>query len=133
MSAALDALAPLPAPAGTDPQRVADAITAEARTSFATGMRVLAKPRRDAMRAIYAFARVIDDIADEDWPLAEKHRLLDDWCAEIGRLYDGRPVSAIGRALALPVVRLWDRRRPSPCPRSAAGTPYAAAYSAPPA
>jgi len=105
MSAALDALAPLPAPAGTDPQRVADAITAEARTSFATGMRVLAKPRRDAMRAIYAFARVLDDIADEDWPLAEKHRLLDDWCAEIRRLYDGRPVSAIGQALALPVMR----------------------------
>ncbi len=77
MSAALDALAPLPAPAGTDPQRVADAITAEARTSFATGMRVLTKPRRNAMRAIYAFARVIDDITDADWSLAEKHRLLD--------------------------------------------------------
>ncbi len=77
MSAALDALAPRPAPAGTDPQRVADAITAQARTSFATGMRVLAKPRREAMRAVYAFARVIDDIADEDWPLAEKHRLLE--------------------------------------------------------
>ncbi len=101
----LEALAPLPAPAGTNPQRVADEITARAQTSFATGMRVLAKPRRDAMRAIYAFARVIDDIADEDWPLAQKHRLLDDWCAEIGRLYDGKPVSAIGRALVMPVAR----------------------------
>ena len=105
MNAALDALAPLPAPAGTDPQRVVDAITAQARSSFSTGMRLLAKPRRDAMRAVYAFARVIDDIADEDWPLADKHRLLDDWCAEIGRLYDGKPVSAIGQALALPVMR----------------------------
>jgi phytoene synthase len=105
MNPALDALAPLPAPAGTDPQRVADAITAQARTSFATGMRVLAKPRRDAMRAIYAFARVIDDIADEDWPLDEKHRLLGEWQGEIGRLYEGRPVSAIGQALAGPVVR----------------------------
>ncbi len=105
MNRRLEALAPRPAPAGTSPQRVADAITSQARTSFATGMRVLPKPRRDAMRAIYAFARVIDDIADEDWPLAEKHRLLDDWCAEIGRLYDGRPVSAIGQALALPVMR----------------------------
>ncbi|MFQ5566345.1 MAG: squalene/phytoene synthase family protein, partial [Paracoccaceae bacterium] len=105
MSAALDALAPLPAPAGTDPQRVADAITARANTSFATGMRVLAKPRRDAMRAIYAFARVIDDIADEDWPLAEKHRLLGEWREEIGRLYRGHPVSAIGQALTGPVER----------------------------
>jgi len=105
MSAALDALAPRPAPAGTDPQRVADAITAQARTSFATGMRVLAKPRREAMRAVYAFARVIDDIADEDWPLAEKHRLLGEWRSEIGRLYEGRPASAIGQALAGPVAR----------------------------
>ena len=101
----LEALAPLPAPAGTNPQRVADTITARAKTSFASGMRILAKPRRDAMRAIYAFARVIDDIADEDWPLAEKHRLLDAWCAEIWRLFDGKPVSAIGQALAGPVAR----------------------------
>ena len=105
MSTALDALAPLPAPAGTDPQQVADAITARAKTSFATGMRVLSKPRRDAMRAIYAFARVIDDIVDEDWPLAEKHRLLGEWRAEIGRLFAGQPVSAIGQALAGPVAR----------------------------
>jgi squalene synthase HpnD len=105
MNTGIDALAPLPAPAGTSPQQVADAITTQAKTSFATGMLVLAKPRRDAMRAVYAFARVIDDIVDEDWPLADKHRLLDDWCAEIGRLYNGKPVSAIGQALALPVAR----------------------------
>jgi phytoene synthase len=105
MNSGLDALAPLPAPPGISPQRVVDEITARSKTSFATGMRILAKPRRDAMRAIYAFARVIDDIADEDWPIADKHRLLDDWCAEIGRLYDGKPVSAIGKALAVPVVR----------------------------
>jgi phytoene synthase len=105
MNAELEALAPLPAPAGTDPQQVADEITARARTSFATGMRVLSKPRRDAMRAIYAFARVIDDIADEDWPLAEKHRLLAEWRSEIERLFEGRPVSAIGQALAGPVTR----------------------------
>jgi len=105
MNAVLEALAPLPAPAGTDPQRVADAITARARTSFATGMRILSKPRRDAMHAIYAFARVIDDIADEDWPLTDKHRLLGEWREEIERLYQGQPVSAIGQALAEPVKR----------------------------
>ena len=105
MIAGLEALAPLPAAAGTDPQQVADAITARAKTSFATGMRVLSKPRRNAMRAIYAFARVIDDIVDEDWPLAEKHRLLGEWRAEIGRLFAGQPVSAIGQALAGPVAR----------------------------
>ena len=101
----LEALAPKPTPRGSSPQRVADAITARAQTSFAAGMRILSKPRRDAMRAIYAFARVVDDIADEDWPKFEKHRLLDDWCAEIDRLYEGRPRSAIGQALLGPVKR----------------------------
>ncbi len=100
-----ESLAPLPAPPGTDPQRVADAITAAARTSFAAGMRLLSKPRRDAMRAIYAFARVIDDIADGPWPSAEKSRLLAEWRDEIARVHDCHPISAIGRALAGPVAR----------------------------
>ena len=101
----IEALAPRPTPRGSSPQRVANAITARAQTSFAAGMRILSKPRRDAMRAIYAFARVVDDIADEDWPKFDKHRLLDDWCAEIDRLYEGRPRSAIGQALLGPVAR----------------------------
>jgi phytoene synthase len=102
---ALDHLAPRPAPDGTAPQRVADAITAGARTSFAAGMRILARPRREAMRAIYAFARLIDDIADGDAPEAEKRRLLGLWRDEIDQLYAGRPASAIGQALAGPVAR----------------------------
>lgn len=101
----LEALAPRPAPPGADPQGVADAITAEAKTSFATGMRVLSRPRRAAMRAIYAFARVIDDVADSGAPEAEKRRLLGLWRDEIGRVYEGRPGSAIGAALAGPVER----------------------------
>ncbi len=105
MTAPPDGLAPAPAPPGADPQRVADAITAEARTSFAAGMRVLSRPRRDAMRAIYAFARIIDDIADGPWPAAEKRRLLAEWRDEIGRAHAGRPVSAVGRALAGPMAR----------------------------
>lgn len=108
--AGIDALAPLPAPPGTDPAAVAAAITAGAGTSFAHGMRILPRARREGMWALYAFARVIDDIADgpdrgPDWPLAEKHRLLDAWRAEIAALYEGRAVSAVGLALAGPVAR----------------------------
>ena len=98
-------LAPQPAPAGTDPQRVADRITAQARSSFAAGMRLLPRPRARAIRAVYALARVLDDIADGAWPEAEKRRLMQDWRAEIGRLYGGAPTSAIGQALAGPVKR----------------------------
>jgi phytoene synthase len=105
VTSGIEALAPLPCPRTTDPQQVVDAITARARSSFAAGMRLLPRPRRAAMRAIYAFARVLDDIADGDWPATDKLRLLDDWRTEVGRLRNGEPVSAIGKALSGPVAR----------------------------
>ncbi|MEM8791189.1 MAG: squalene/phytoene synthase family protein [Pseudomonadota bacterium] len=110
LGAGLDALAPLPAVAGTDPKRVARAITERSGTSFGPGMKILPKARREGMWALYAFSRVIDDIADEDWPLDDKHRLLDDWRQEVGRIYDGQPLSAVGHALVEP-VRLFDLPR----------------------
>ena len=43
-----------------------EAIVRSAGTSFYHGMRVLPPDRRHAMYAIYAFCRIVDDIADED-------------------------------------------------------------------
>ncbi|MEL7488327.1 MAG: squalene/phytoene synthase family protein, partial [Pseudomonadota bacterium] len=51
-------------------------------TSFAAGMRILSKPRREAMHAIYAFCREVDDIADEGGTHAEKIAGLNAWRAE---------------------------------------------------
>ncbi|MEM6944297.1 MAG: squalene/phytoene synthase family protein [Pseudomonadota bacterium] len=99
----LERLAPLPAPIGSDPAAAAAAITRAAGSSFGPGMRALPKPRREAMWALYAFARVVDDIADEPMPQSERHRLLDLWRAEIAALYAGHPRSLIGQALAGPV------------------------------
>ncbi len=42
-----------------------EAIVRSAGTSFYHGMRVLPPDRRHAMYAIYAFCRIVDDIADE--------------------------------------------------------------------
>jgi len=100
-----EALAPLPCPREIDPQQIVDAITARARSSFSAGMRLLPRPRRAAMRAIYAFARVLDDIADGDWPAPDKLRVREDWRAGVERLRGGTPASAIGRALTGPVER----------------------------
>ncbi|MEM6624030.1 MAG: squalene/phytoene synthase family protein [Pseudomonadota bacterium] len=97
-------LAPIAPPQGTAPQEVVDRITGAAKSSFSLGMKLLTRPRRQAMRAVYAFCRVVDDIADGDLPAAEKRALLADWRAEIDRLYAGAPASAIGQALARPVA-----------------------------
>lgn len=73
-------------------------------TSFLWGMRILPPPRREAMYAIYAFCRAVDDIADEPAATADKLARLDQWRQEIDRLYDGRPHDPIAIALRQPVA-----------------------------
>ena len=72
-------------------------------SSFLWGMRLLPRPRREAMYAIYAFCREVDDIADEGGKPAEKLARLADWREEIERLYAGRPGQPTTRALLRPV------------------------------
>ncbi|MGE0213523.1 MAG: presqualene diphosphate synthase HpnD [Parvibaculaceae bacterium] len=70
-----------------------------ASTSFYWAMRLLPQDRRDAIFAVYAFCRAVDDIADEPAPLPEKKAALEEWRREIGRLYEGAPTQPISRAL----------------------------------
>ena len=67
-----------------------EAIVRAAGTSFYHGMRVLPPDRRHAMYAIYAFCRIVDDIADEDGTLEDKRRGLAAWRDKIAELYRGR-------------------------------------------
>jgi phytoene synthase len=73
-------------------------------TSFYRGMRILSRDRRTAMYAIYAFCRLVDDIADEPAPMAEKRAGLDAWRARITTLTtppaDATPDAAITRVLS---------------------------------
>lgn len=80
-------------------------------TSFYSAMRLLPPNRRNAMFAIYAFCREVDDIADEDRELETKKRQLAEWRAEIDRLYAGNPLKPIGRALSGPVAEFHLRRQ----------------------
>lgn len=80
-------------------------------TSFAAGMRILSKPRRDAMYAVYAFCREVDDIADSASDVVEKRLGLAAWRSEIDRLYEGRPEFPTGVALFEPVKSFGLDRR----------------------
>jgi phytoene synthase len=68
-------------------------------------MRTLPKDRRDAMFAIYAFCREIDDIADDPLTPDERAAGLAEWRRDIERLYEGHPQKPTARALLLPVAR----------------------------
>ncbi len=76
-----------------------ETIVKAAGTSFYHGMRVLPPDRRHAMYAIYAFCRIVDDIADEEGTLTDKRRALADWRDRIAGLYEGRSEDAVTRVL----------------------------------
>ena len=83
-----------------------DAIVKSSGSSFYPAMKLLCREKRDAMYAIYAFCREIDDIADEPAPLNEKKQRLQIWRDDIERVYDGvEPESIVAKALIAPVER----------------------------
>jgi len=79
-------------------------------TSFYRGMRVLPPDRRAAMYAIYAFCRLVDDIADEDAPLDEKRLALDAWRRRIEFLGEAEADGAVPRVLHLAAEKFALRR-----------------------
>jgi squalene synthase HpnD len=83
-----------------------EAIVRAAGTSFYHGMRMLPPDRRHAMYAIYAFCRMVDDIADEDGSPEEKRHGLAVWRDNIAGIYQGRAEGGpVARVLAAAVPR----------------------------
>jgi phytoene synthase len=83
---------------------------AAAGTSFYLAMRLLPEPRREAMYAVYVFCREVDDIADEENPLAVKQTMLDEWRHEIDRVYAGTATLPLARILSAD-AKTFDLRR----------------------
>ena len=74
----------------TQPSIPAELRAKVAGSSFYAGMRILPRAEREAMFAIYAFCRIVDDIADDQTaPRPERARALAGWRADIGALYAG--------------------------------------------
>lgn len=70
----------------------AEAKAKAAGSSFYAGMRLLPKAEREAMFAIYAFCRAVDDIADDGQGTREARRVeLDRWRSDIEALHSGAP------------------------------------------
>jgi phytoene synthase len=80
-----------------------------AGSSFYLAMRILPRARREAMYAVYAFCRAVDDVADGDGPRQERLAALTRWRADIDRLYDGPAPAAL--APLGTAVRLFALRR----------------------
>ena len=79
-------------------------ITRRSSSNFYYAFRLLSPERRDALFAVYAFCRFVDDIAD-DAGRRDPASLLARWRDELGRVYDGTPTHPISCALADAVQR----------------------------
>ncbi|MCG0995267.1 presqualene diphosphate synthase HpnD [Acetobacter indonesiensis] len=101
-----------PTPLGCDPADLAwvESTVKQAGTSFAAGMRILPPMRRYGMYAIYAFCRVVDDIADGSEPMEERKAGLEAWHARIADLYDGKAQDPLDRVL-LATIRFFSLRQ----------------------
>ena len=77
-------------------------IARAAHSNFYYAFYLLPKARRDALAALYAFMRLVDDVADEGTDLAAKQRGLADWRAALDDAITGH-VTIIDGSSALDV------------------------------
>jgi phytoene synthase len=82
------------------PQEYCQQKTAQSGSNFYYSFLSLPDDRRDAITALYAFCREVDDIVDSRGETHIKQVKLDWWRQEIARLYAGEPQHPITRALA---------------------------------
>jgi phytoene synthase len=69
-------------------------------SSFYYAFLFLPPERRQAIMALYAFCREVDDVVDECQDPSIAQSKLDWWRSEVARAYSGEPTHPVGQALA---------------------------------
>src|SRR3990167_7825706 len=88
-----------------NPNQYCQEKAAASGSSFYYSFLFLPKPKREAITALYAFCREVDDIADECTDAQIAQTKLNWWRSEIANLYAGRPQHPVTNALAGAVRR----------------------------
>lgn len=73
--------------------------TTQSGSSFTISFIFLPKNQRDAMTALYAFCREVDDVVDECTDYSVAQTKLNWWKSEIANLYDNTPQHPVTKAL----------------------------------
>jgi 15-cis-phytoene synthase len=84
------------------------AITKKSASNLALAFVLLPKPKRDAMSALYAFCREVDDVADnESVPAVQRRAQLADWRSDVrGACENQSPQFPVNRELQ-PVIQKY--------------------------
>ena len=87
------------------------AITRKSASNLALAFVVLPRAKRDAMSALYAFCRKVDDVADEESaPVETRRARLAEWRADVRRACENQsPQFPVNRELQ-PVIQQFNLR-----------------------
>jgi 15-cis-phytoene synthase len=77
----------------------------ERRTNFGVAFALLPRPQREAIRAVHAWSRALDDGVDEEPDRDRARARLEHWRRDLEALYDGAPLERVTLALRRHVDR----------------------------
>ena len=83
----------------------ARAITAKSKSNFSSSFFFLPSKKREAIRRVYAFFRVVDDVVDEETDPVRQKTLLNRWQQEIIRTYQGLTIVPLMKELKSSIDR----------------------------
>ena len=95
-----------------NPTKFVSRLTRKSRSNFFYAFLCLPRPQREALYAVYAFCRIVDDAVDVGQDQAAKRKELERWRAEIAQVFDGSPAHPAAQRLQV-AVKLF------PIPREA--------------
>ena len=74
-----------------NPARFVSRLTRKSRSNFFYAFLCLPRPQREALYAVYAFCRIVDDAVDVGQDRAAQRKELERWRAEIAQVFEGSP------------------------------------------
>ncbi len=92
--------------------RIVSRLTRKSRSNFYYAFLLLPRAQREAMYAVYAFCRIVDDVVDAGGDPEAQRRALAHWRREVAGCFDGTPEEPVTQRLAQAV-------RAFPIPRAA--------------
>ncbi|HEX6835273.1 MAG TPA: squalene/phytoene synthase family protein, partial [Polyangia bacterium] len=86
-------------------------LTTRSKSNFYYAFLFLPRERREALEAVYAYCRLVDDVVDEDAPVAKKLDGIAQWRRELDAVYgDAAPTHPVSERLRAAVQRFAIRR-----------------------
>jgi phytoene synthase len=74
-----------------NPAKFVSRLTRKSRSNFFYAFLCLPRPQREALYAVYAFCRIVDDAVDVGRDRAAQRKELARWRAEIAQVFEGSP------------------------------------------